>query len=78
MARIVALGGAIPALIGGVGAFSCAGIARNTSRAANQRIVLCLGVTVLSWLVFVAFLVLWGVVGAAIAVRRFRWEPVQG
>jgi ABC-2 type transport system permease protein len=26
----------------------------------------------------IAVLVLWGVIGAAIAVRRFRWEPIQG
>jgi ABC-2 type transport system permease protein len=26
----------------------------------------------------IAVLVLWGVVGATIAARRFRWEPIQG
>lgn len=54
---VVALGGAIPAVLGIGGAFACTAIARNKSKSTGTRIALCVGVTVLVWILFGVMLV---------------------
>lgn len=44
---IVALGGALPVLIGAAGAYACLIIAQKSSRSKKVRAVMCAGVTVL-------------------------------
>ena len=48
----VAVGGAVPALIGFGGAAVCIAIARDVSKVIALRVVLCMGVTALCWLLF--------------------------
>ncbi len=52
---IVAVGGAIPVVIGMLGAFTCRSIAVNDERSTAMNAGLCLGVTVIAWAVFVGF-----------------------
>jgi len=54
---LVAFGGAIPTAIGVGGASGCAAIARNSSRAVVIRIVACIGVTVVCWVLFLITIV---------------------
>ena len=49
---VVSLGGAIPSLLGFGGAGACAKLARDTSRPAPTRVLLCAAVTVGVWGVF--------------------------
>lgn len=46
---VVTLGGAVPAVIGFIGAWSCAGLASNTRWPIAIRVGLCLMVTIASW-----------------------------
>lgn len=57
---VIALGGAIPAMLGAAGAWGCTSIARDSTRSARMRVVLCIGLTVLCW---AAFLVFAGMIG---------------
>lgn len=50
----IALGGALPILLGLGGATICATIARDTSKTTATRLAMCGGVTVLAWILFVA------------------------
>jgi len=50
---VVSLGGAIPAGIGAGGAVACAAIAKDSSKTKKKRIVMCLGVTAICWVLFV-------------------------
>ena len=51
---IVALDGAIPVLIGALGAYGCLTIAEKSPHSKQAKIAMCAGVTALSWLVFIA------------------------
>ncbi len=53
---VVSLGGIVPMLIGLGGALGCNQIARDGSKDYNTRLLMCAGVTVLCWGLFVAFL----------------------
>lgn len=46
---IVTLGGAVPAVIGFAGAWICGGLASNKHWSIAIRVVLCLVVTIASW-----------------------------
>jgi hypothetical protein len=46
---IVALGGALPALLGSVSALVCAGVARDESKSTTVRIAICSVVTLFAW-----------------------------
>ena len=48
----VALGGAIPVLIGAGGAYACLTIAQKSSRSMKVRAAMCAGVTVLCWVLY--------------------------
>lgn len=52
---VVAVGGAIPVVIGMLGAFTCRGIAVDDDRSTAVNVGLSLGVTVLAWAVFLGF-----------------------
>jgi hypothetical protein len=49
---IVALGGALPALLGSAGALVCAGVARDESKTRTVRIAICAVVTLFAWAAF--------------------------
>jgi hypothetical protein len=49
---IVALGGALPALLGSAGALVCAGVARDESKTTTVRITICAVVTLFAWAAF--------------------------
>ena len=53
---VITLGGAIPALLGIGGAFGCIIISRHPTRSRRAKIVWSLGVTVLCWGLFIAFI----------------------
>lgn len=53
---IVALGGAIPAGLGGGGAAGCYQIARDNSKSTQTRVLQCLGITVVVWAIFGALI----------------------
>jgi hypothetical protein len=53
---IITLGGAIPALLGIGGAFGCVIISRHPTRSRRAKIMWSLGVTVLCWGLFIAFI----------------------
>lgn len=47
---IVTVGGAIPGAIGGGGAYTCYAIARDDSKSIGARLMICVAVTALCWL----------------------------
>jgi hypothetical protein len=49
---IVALGGALPALLGSLGAAVCAGVARDESKTTTMRVSICVVVTLFAWAAF--------------------------
>ncbi len=49
------IGGAIPAVIGIGGAAICISQSRNTARSVRNRVLVCVGVTLLAWVLFLAF-----------------------
>ncbi len=49
---IVALGGALPALLGSLAALVCAGVARDESKTTTVRVVICAVVTLFAWAAF--------------------------
>ena len=51
---ILSLGGAIPAAIGFGGAYGCIAIARDLSKSVNMRIGLCVGISILCWVLYFA------------------------
>lgn len=57
---IVSLGGALPFLFGFGVAYSCATIARDTSKPTGLRLALCIGITFVAWILLVVL-----VIGAA-------------
>jgi hypothetical protein len=50
---VLALGGALPILIGLGAATVCASIAKDETKTTGMRLALCAGVTVLAWILFV-------------------------
>ena len=56
MIPVLTLGGALPGAIGGGGAFGCISIARDPTKELGLRVVLCSGVVVLCWGLFLVFL----------------------
>jgi hypothetical protein len=54
---IVSLGGVIPVIIGIGGAFGCARISRNASFSITQKVIFCIGVTILCWVLFFLLIV---------------------
>jgi len=52
---LVTLGGAVPALVGALGAVACTAIARNATRSTLTRVALNVGVTALTWVATVLF-----------------------
>lgn len=53
---IVSLGGVVPMLIGFMGAYGCAQVSRDGSKDHNTRLLTCAGITVLCWIIYVAFI----------------------
>jgi hypothetical protein len=53
---IVSLGGAIPGAIGFGGAAGCYAIAKDDSKETATRVLLCIGVTVLCWVLFIGLI----------------------
>lgn len=49
---IVSLGGAIPGAIGGGGAAGCVGVARDINKPIITRILVCIGITAVCWILF--------------------------
>lgn len=49
---IVALGGALPALLGSLGALVCAGVARDESKTTTVRVAICAVITLFAWAAF--------------------------
>jgi hypothetical protein len=52
---IIALGGAVPAAIGIGGAYGCVAISRKAEKSTETRLLLCIGVTFLCWILFLLF-----------------------
>jgi hypothetical protein len=55
---LVSLGGALPAAIGFGGAAGCYAIGKDDSKEVATRVMLCAGVTVLCWVLFVGLILL--------------------
>lgn len=55
---IVSLGGALPGAIGAGGAAGCYAIAKDAKKQIRTRIVLCLVVTILCWVLFIVTLLM--------------------
>jgi len=53
---ILTLGGAIPGAIGGGGAFGCFAVAKDPSKQAGTRVLICVGITAVCWAIFLIFL----------------------
>ena len=53
----ITLGGAIPAVLGFGGSGACLGVARSRSVAFSLRFIVCLGITVVCWLLLVTVLI---------------------
>lgn len=53
---IVAVGGALPALLGSLGALVCAGVARDESKTTTMRVAICVAVTLFAWAAFALLL----------------------
>ena len=52
---IISGGGIVPTLFGVAGVAVCLSQLRNASRSTASRVLICLGATVLSWILFLAF-----------------------
>ncbi len=52
MIPIVAVGGALPALLGSLGVLVCAGVARDESKTTRVRLMMCTIVTLFAWAAF--------------------------
>ena len=53
---IVAVGGIVPMVLGLAGALACNQIARDGSKDYNTRLLMCAGITVLCWGLFIGFI----------------------
>lgn len=53
---ILALGGALPMVIGMVGAFTCRSLANDTDRSTAINVGLSIGVTVIAWVAFIGLI----------------------
>lgn len=51
---VLSLGGAIPGAIGGGGAFACHAVARDARKGAGVRVAICVAITVVCWVLFLA------------------------
>jgi hypothetical protein len=49
---IVALGGALPALLGSLGVLVCGGVAKDESKSTTARVAICAAVTLFAWAAF--------------------------
>lgn len=54
---VLTVGGAIPGAIGLGGAAAAVAVARNPEKSSGARVALCIGVTALCWVLFVALVV---------------------
>src|SRR5262245_21036038 len=61
---VITLGGAIPAAIGGGGAFGCIGVAREPKLSVATRVGICAAITGGCWALFITFAVIVAVLQA--------------
>jgi len=54
---LIALGGALPIVLGFGGAAGCIVTARDTSKTMGVRVAICVGITVLVWILFAALVI---------------------
>ncbi|MBO0720934.1 MAG: hypothetical protein J2P41_08925 [Blastocatellia bacterium] len=53
---LISGGGALPFLFGFGGAITCISIARDAARASTIRLAICIGITVLAWVLFLVLI----------------------